>query len=198
MNFASAPDPHLGHALLGIARNALAERLDAPIIPTADHPRLAQAGATFVTLLRSHQLRGCIGSLEAWRPLREDVHENAIAAAFRDPRFPPLSASEFPGIEIEVSLLTTPEPIGGYNEAQIRDQLRPDIDGAILVAGADRHHVRATFLPQVWEQLPEPVEFLRHLKRKAGLPDHYWSSDTRLLRYTVDKWTLTRSNQSVA
>jgi AmmeMemoRadiSam system protein A len=141
-------------------------------------------GATFVTLTEYGNLRGCIGSLEAWRTLAQDVHENALAAAFRDPRFKPLSAEELPITCLEVSLLTPAEPINFTSEADALAQLRPDIDGVIFTAGGRR----STFLPQVWEQLPAPVVFMAHLKQKAGLRANYWGPDVRLERYTVKKW----------
>jgi AmmeMemoRadiSam system protein A len=177
--------PDLGTTLLTLARNAIAARFGLPQASAAvDLPELAKMGATFVTLTQRGELRGCIGSLEAWRPLLDDVQENARNAAFRDPRFEPLSADELPVTRVEVSLLTPPEPLTFTGEADALAQLRPDIDGVIFTAG----HQRSTFLPQVWEQLPEPAEFMAHLKQKAGLPASYWGPDVRLQRYTVTKW----------
>jgi len=173
-----------GRVLLAIARESLAEYfgLEKP----ADHPEpwLAEPGATFVTLRRSGFLRGCVGSLHAYRPLRLDVHANARAAAFSDTRFPPLTRDEFPEVELEVSLLSEPEPLAASSEEEACRVLRPGIDGVILECG----DCRGTFLPQVWEQLPEPHEFLEHLKRKAGLPPGFSHSEMRLWRYTVTKW----------
>lgn len=174
----------LGKTLLVLARNAIAARFGEAPRPTTDLPALHQPGASFVTLTLHGQLRGCIGSLEAWRPLGRDVEENACSAAFRDPRFTPLSAGELPLVGVEVSLLTAPQAMSFANEADALAQLRPGADGVILSAGGHR----ATFLPQVWEQLPEPVAFMRHLKEKAGLPARYWGSDVRLERYQVRKW----------
>lgn len=174
----------LGDTLLGLARNAIAGRFGLPQTVTADHPALHDPGAVFVTLTRNGQLRGCIGSLEAWRPLLKDVQKNAIAAAFRDPRFNPLGADEFPATRVEVSLLTPPQPMTFSSEADALDQLRPGVDGVVFVAGGRR----ATFLPQVWEQLPDPAVFMAHLKQKAGLPAGYWGSDVRIERYGVAKW----------
>mgnify|MGYP000925228888 CR=1 FL=1 len=174
----------LGSALLVTARNAIAKRFGltgSPVEPVAE---LAEPGATFVTLTQAGQLRGCIGSLEAWRPLLTDVEENARNAAFRDPRFQPLGETELAGTRVEVSLLTPAEPLVFRDEAEALAQLRPNIDGVIFSAG--RH--RTTFLPQVWEQLPEPVDFMARLKQKAGLPSNYWGPDVRLERYTVKKW----------
>lgn len=176
--------PDVGETLLALARNAINVRLGQPMTAVADHPALHENGATFVTLTQHGNLRGCIGSLEAWRPLSKDVQENALAAAFRDPRFRPLSADELPGTRVEVSLLKPAEPMSFTSEADALAQLRPEIDGVIFAAG---NH-RATFLPQVWEQLPDPVSFMAHLKKKAGLPADYWGRDIRLERYHVQKW----------
>jgi uncharacterized protein len=176
--------PELGPILLQIARNAIAARLGLPETPTVDHPALQQPGATFVTLTQNGQLRGCIGSLEAHRPLLNDVRENAGNAAFRDPRFHPLQRDEFERTRVEVSLLTPPEALAFRDEAEALAQLRPGIDGVIFSAGQRR----STFLPQVWEQLPEARTFMAHLKQKAGLSADYWGADVRLARYQVKKW----------
>ncbi|MBS1142734.1 MAG: hypothetical protein H6R14_140 [Proteobacteria bacterium] len=174
----------LGPSLLILARNAIAGRFAIAPKPFDDFAALHEKGATFVTLSQRGQLRGCIGSLEAWRPLLQDVQENALAAAFRDPRFMPLSEDEMGITRVEVSLLTPAEPMTFSSEANALAQLRPDIDGVIFSAG--RH--RSTFLPQVWEQLPDPPTFMAHLKQKAGLPADYWGDDVRLERYGVSKW----------
>jgi hypothetical protein len=174
----------LGEALLVRARNAIAARLAQATRVEPAHPALALPGATFVTLTRDGQLRGCIGSLEAHRPLEQDVRANAIAAAFRDPRFAALTVNELPRTRIEVSLLTAPTPLSFSSEADALSQLRPNLDGVILTAG---NH-RGTFLPQVWEQLPEPRQFLANLKQKAGLPANWWSAEVQLQRYEVRKW----------
>jgi len=174
----------LGATLLTLARNAIAERFGQAQSPADDCPELHKPGATFVTLTQHDNLRGCIGSLEAWRPLVQDIHENALAAAFRDPRFEPLRADELPITRVEVSLLTPAQPIFFTSEADALAQLRPEIDGVIFTAGQRR----STFLPQVWEQLPGPASFMAHLKQKAGLPANYWGSDIRLERYGVQKW----------
>ena len=142
---------------------------------------LQKPGACFVTLTLNGQLRGCIGSLEAHRSLGEDLRSNALAAAMRDPRFPPLTAAELPAIRIEVSLLGAPQPLAFTDEADALAKLRPGIDGVILTAGGRR----ATFLPQVWDQLPDPAEFIGRLKQKAGLPANYWGPDVRLATYPV-------------
>lgn len=175
----------LGKALLILARNAIAGHFGLPVTALAtDLPALHEAGATFVTLTQRDNLRGCIGSLEAWRPLLVDVRENALAAALRDPRFVPLSGDELAITRIEVSLLTPPAAIAFGSQAEALASLRPHIDGVIFSAGPRR----STFLPQVWEQLPQPVDFMAHLKQKAGLPANYWGDDVRLERYTVEKW----------
>jgi hypothetical protein len=174
----------LGPALLLRARNAIAAELGQPVRSEPDHPALTSAGATFVTLTQAGDLRGCIGSLEAHRPLERDVRANAVAAAFRDPRFPPLTLAELPRTRVEVSLLTPPQAMNFSDEADALRQLRPNIDGVILIAG----HRRSTFLPQVWEQLPEPRMFMAHLKQKAGLPADWWSTEVKLQRYEVRKW----------
>lgn len=173
-----------GEILTAVARAAICRRLG-EVYVCPDCPDWMDApGAVFVTLTRDGQLRGCIGSLEACRSLRDDLEANACAAAFRDPRFPPLAAEELPNTRVEVSILSQPEAMAFRDEADALAQLRPGIDGVILEYG--RH--RGTFLPQVWEQLPEPSLFMRHLKLKAGLPPDFWSDDLRLSRYTVEKF----------
>lgn len=146
---------------------------------------LQQPGASFVTLNLHGQLRGCIGSLEAWRPLISDVAENAYAAAFRDPRFPPVNDNEFPELEYHISRLNPAEPMQFTSEADLLAQLRPHVDGLIL---EDRGH-RGTFLPAVWDSLPEPGLFWQHLKLKAGLPSDYWSDSLKVSRYTVEEFS---------
>lgn len=141
--------------------------------------------ASFVTLNIAGELRGCIGSLEAWRPLVLDVAENAWSAAFRDSRFAPLRRDEFERLEIHLSLLTSPEELSFESEADLLAQLVPGVDGLILLEGA----LRSTFLPSVWESIPEPQEFLRQLKRKAGLPAGYWSDSLQLSRYRAESFT---------
>ena len=139
-------------------------------------------GASFVTLQINKQLRGCIGSLQTYQPLIKDLVHNAYAAAFSDPRFPPLTQEEFSNIDIHISILSKPEPMQFTSEQNLISQLRPEIDGLIL---SDNGH-RGTFLPSVWESLPEPKLFLSHLKLKAGLPQNYWSDTLTVQRYTVE------------
>jgi AmmeMemoRadiSam system protein A len=143
---------------------------------------LIEPRATFVTLHRNHQLRGCIGVLEAIRPLAEDIAENAFAAAFKDPRFPKLEVDEFKDLEIHLSVLTPAEPVSFTSEQDLLSQLMPGIDGLILKEGFRR----ATFLPSVWETLPKPDQFLRHLKQKAGLAPDYWSDSIQFFRYCTE------------
>jgi AmmeMemoRadiSam system protein A len=174
----------LGSALLSRARNAITADFDMPAQQEPEHAALEQPGATFVTLTQNGNLRGCIGSLEAWRPLDADVRANARAAAFRDPRFNPLSRDELPHTRVEVSLLTQPVPLNFTDEADAICQLRPNVDGMIF----EYHGRRGTFLPQVWESLPEPHEFFAHLKQKAGFAAGFWSPEVKLYRYEVQKW----------
>lgn len=178
------PDELLGQALLVRARNAIAGELGLPTQAEAGHHILHEPGATFVTLTQDGRLRGCIGSLEAWRPLDEDVRANAKSAAFRDPRFPPLARAELELTRVEVSLLTPPAPMHVTDEEDAIRQMQPGIDGMIFECRGRR----GTFLPQVWESLPDPREFLHHLKQKAGLLPDFWSPDVRLYRYEVQKW----------
>lgn len=174
----------LGKVLLQLARQSIVEALGESAQAAPDLPALHENAATFVTLTQAGELRGCIGSLEAHRPLLDDVCANARAAAFSDPRFLPLKHDELARTRIEVSLLSPTDPLFVADEADALARLRPHVDGVILSAGGRR----ATFLPQVWEQLPEPAIFLAHLKQKAGLAANYWSPELRLWRYTVRKW----------
>lgn len=174
-----------GRLLLPIARGAIEARLGlASKAPAQDAPWLREWGACFVTLTQHGALRGCIGTLQAHRPLLSDVQANAVAAALHDPRFTPLQSDELDYTEIEVSLLSPPLPMTFTTEADALAQLRPGVDGVVLEYG---HH-RSTFLPQVWEQLPDVDEFMAQLKRKAGLPADFWAEGLRLQRYTVSKF----------
>ena len=175
----------LGETLLAIARAAIRSELGLGDSMATSHGSLSERAATFVTLRVGNRLRGCIGSVEARRPLGEDVRANAVAAAFNDPRFPPLAAHEFASTAIEVSLLGPSEPIPCTGEDDAVARLQPGIDGVIL--HCDRH--RAIFLPQVWQQLPDPREFLAELMCKAGLPANGWNANVRLARYTVSKFS---------
>jgi len=177
-------EPDFGTLLLRLAREAIGERLGFGMPLPSTTPALREPGATFVTLLHSGDLRGCIGTVSAWRPLAEDVRANAVAAAFQDPRFPPLANDEFSGLAVEVSLLASPVPMSVGDEMSALAQLRPGVDGVVLECGRKR----ATFLPQVWDQLPQPRDFMAALKRKAGLSERYWGPDVRLSRYEVRKF----------
>ncbi|MFO1311181.1 MAG: AmmeMemoRadiSam system protein A [Burkholderiales bacterium] len=174
----------LGPTLIALARNAIERELAVAEEAVRAPGELDRPGATFVTLRSRGELRGCIGTLEAWRPLAEDVRANALAAAFRDPRFPPLRREELVVTAVEVSLLHPSEPVRAPHEDALLALLRPGIDGVVLECARRR----ATFLPQVWEQLPDAREFVRALKRKAGLPEDFWSEDVRISRYGVDKF----------
>ena len=179
-------DPSLdrGTTLLPIARGAIASALGRGVEVDEAAPWLRELGASFVTLTQAGQLRGCIGTLHARRPLLADVKGNAVAAALNDPRFAPLRAIELALTRIEVSLLSPLQAIDFDNQAQALAQLRPGVDGVMLEFG--RH--RSTFLPQVWAQLPTAPEFMAQLKRKAGLPPDFWALGLRLHRYNVHKW----------
>jgi AmmeMemoRadiSam system protein A len=177
-----------GRMLLGLARRSLEEAFQ----PGAGHlwfPStegwLADPGATFVTLFGSAGLRGCVGSVIPNRPLAEDVWENARAAAFRDGRFVPLTAPELPAIRIEVSELSSLEPVPCESREEACEALRPGHDGAVV----EWQQHRGVFLPQVWEHLPEADRFLGELARKAGLAPEFWAPDLRLFRFTVRKWS---------
>lgn len=175
-------DTTLGHALLSRARNAIAGALGLPQRVEPSHPSLARPGATFVTLHRDGQLRGCIGRLEAGEhSLDEDVRRNARRAAFEDPRFAPLVAAEWEGLSVSVSLLGALERIPARTEDEALRLLRPREDGVVL----DWRGRRATFLPQVWGQMADAGEFLAALRCKAGLPAGFWHADVTLSRYRV-------------
>jgi AmmeMemoRadiSam system protein A len=173
-----------GETLLHLARAAIGRELG---FRSHDLPRTAwleEPGATFVTLMLDGQLHGCIGTLEACRPLIDDVCQNAVSSAFRDPRFPPLTKDEFADVLVEVSLLSKPQLISHSSEEEALAQLSPGQDGVIFEYG----HYRSTYLPQVWAQLPDPKSFIANLKSKAGLPASFWSDEVRLSHYTVQKW----------
>jgi AmmeMemoRadiSam system protein A len=178
-----------GSTLLAIARATLERSLLDPSTDARGHtpvePWLLDRGATFVSLHRLTHLRGCVGSLEAVRPLHEDVRRNALAAAFEDSRFAPIEADELDGLTIEVTLLGALEPIHFRSERETLDLLRPRIDGLVLSYGRRR----ATFLPQVWESLPLAAHFLAALKEKAGLERDFWHPSIVLERYTARSWS---------
>ncbi|MDH5378944.1 MAG: AmmeMemoRadiSam system protein A [Gammaproteobacteria bacterium] len=172
------------NALLTIAVRSIQYTLEhreiwSPDISSFSDPGLLEEGASFVTLKKRGELRGCIGSLEAYQALVLDVAKNAHSAAFRDPRFQALSPSELEGLEISISVLTEPEAMEFSSEEEVLKQIRPGVDGLIL---EDDSH-RGTFLPAVWESLPRKEDFWHQLKLKAGLPAHYWSAHLRVFRY---------------
>ncbi|HMQ12375.1 MAG TPA: AmmeMemoRadiSam system protein A [Candidatus Competibacter phosphatis] len=173
-------------ALLEVARTSIRHGLrhgQALEVDPTDYPEtLRPPRATFVTLEIGDQLRGCIGALVARQPLVQDVAAHAFAAAFEDPRFPELRENEFPKLDIHISVLSPPEPLSFSSEDELLAQLRPGVDGLII----QFRHYRATFLPAVWEQLPDPYVFLAQLKQKAGLPLDFWSPELSAERYTAE------------
>ena len=179
----NAADPR-GPVLIAIAREGIADEDGFALRAARPEPWLAAPAATFVTLRLEGELRGCIGSIQALRPLAEDVYANARAAAYRDPRFPPLRAHERDALEVEVSLLSQPEVLAAGTESEAVQRLRPGVDG-VIVRYEDFH---ATFLPQVWENLPDPLLFLSELRVKARLPARFWHPRLALSRYTVEKF----------
>lgn len=170
--------------LIAIAREALG-RGERPQPGHAwDDPWLRGIGACFVTLRLDGELRGCVGTVDARRPLGDDVAHNAFAAAYRDSRFAPVSREEIPRLEVEVSVLGPRARVPASSEEEALAALRPGIDGVYLEYGS----LSATFLPQVWENIPDPLGFLCELRRKAGLPARFWHPDVKLSRYTVEKY----------
>jgi AmmeMemoRadiSam system protein A len=146
---------------------------------------LTDPGASFVTLTKGGQLRGCVGALEAYQPLVEDVCEHAVAAATQDYRFPPVSPQELQDIQIEISRLTKPTRLEYQTPENLAIQLRPGVDGVVIKYG----YQRATFLPQVWEKLPDPVSFLNQLCRKMGAPADFWRKNMlEVLIYSVEEF----------
>ncbi len=177
--------------LIELARQALELGVGGEPLPELDleslPPRLQAPGASFVTLTKRGALRGCIGSLEPYRPLAEDVRQHAVAAALNDYRFPRLQPEELPEITLEISCLTLPQPLEYDRPEELPTLLRPHTDGVVLRDGSRR----ATFLPQVWEKLPDPAEFLNHLCRKMGLPPDSW----RLRKLTVEIYQVEKIHQ---
>lgn len=171
------------HLLLTVAKASIEHGLHrhGPLAldPAAFPPALREPWAAFVTLHHQGRLRGCIGTLEATHPLVCAVARFAWHAAFQDTRFAPLEAEELRELDIHISILSPPVPLHFESETDLLAQLQPGADGLLIEAGP--YH--ATFLPSVWETLPEKTDFLRHLKRKAGLSPDYWSRDLRASRY---------------
>ena len=180
-----SPDrPHLpGADILQLARGSIDYgflhgrplRVDLAGLPLV----LTEPAATFTTLRLDEKLRGCCGTLEAIRPLAEDVAHSAFQAAFRDTRFDPVRRDEMGRVRLEVSVLSSPETMTVTSETDLLERLVPGEDGLIIVQGIHR----ATFLPKVWETLPDPRQFLAQLKLKCGLPTSYWSDQLAFLRY---------------
>ena len=175
--------------LLELARTSIREGLETgrpkPVKPEDWPEALLAKRASFVTLHSpDDSLRGCIGAIQAEQPLVQDVSDHAYAAAFQDPRFPPLKAEELQGIHLDISVLTVPEPMGIASEADLLDRLTPGEDGLILEDGPNR----STFLPAVWSSLKTPEIFVRELKRKAGLGPYYWSPTIRFRRYRTESF----------
>jgi AmmeMemoRadiSam system protein A len=176
--------------LLTLAREAVdhaARGQDPPAVDKENVPRdLLRDGASFVTLNRDGRLRGCIGSLEARRPLVLDVQQNAVGAATRDPRFPSVRPEELDDLTIEISVLSLPEPLQYDSVEDLCNKLRPSVDGVVV----ERGWHRATFLPQVWEKLTDRHQFLQRLSLKAGLaPDAYTRGDLNVYTYQVEKFS---------
>ncbi len=179
---------HLGKLLLAMARNAIAAELgegdfnEPSLAPDTQTHLLEKKMGVFVTLHHRGELRGCIGTLEPVMSLAKEVVENARHAAFHDPRFPALTQKEFLEIDMEISVLTPPRTMDYTEPEDLKKKLKPGIHGVIL----EKHGAKATFLPQVWDQLPEPDVFLEHLCRKAGLSSHAWKeSDITIQTYTA-------------
>ncbi len=178
----------VGTELLRLARYSIehgfAHREPLPVDCGALPGVLTEPAATFTTLRFQRQLRGCCGTLEAVRPLAEDVTYSAFQAAFRDPRFDPVGKHEVDAIRLEVSVLSPLESIRVGDEADLLRRLKPGIDGLVIVANG----TRATFLPKVWEMLPDPQQFLAALKAKCGLADDYWSERLEFQRYRTKSY----------
>jgi AmmeMemoRadiSam system protein A len=171
-----------GRILVSIARESIARGPEAACARPDEW--LRERAATFVTLRADGELRGCIGTVDAHRELAEDVAHNAHAAAYRDPRFPPVRRGECDGLQVEVSVLSPRTSLPVASEADALAALRPGTDGVVL----EYRELRATFLPQVWENLPDALDFLSELRRKASLPQRFWDPEVRLWRYTVEKY----------
>ncbi len=174
-----------GDVLLGLARGAIVEHLGGPAVEVPREPWLEEKGAAFVTLRKGPELHGCIGTIEAIRPLGRTVMRNAVLAAEEDPRSPPLPASEVDDVKIEVSVLTPAERLDVATEDEAIAAVVPGVDGVILSAGGRR----GVFLPQVWGSIPEPRAFFRALKEKAGLPGHGWPRGMIVERFHVEKFS---------
>ena len=173
-----------GQILIALARDSLRAAFGDPPSAPASEPWLVGRGATFVTLRKAGRLRGCVGTIEPYRSLADDVRSNACAAAFSDPRFEPLARDELDDVSIEVAELTPTEELPVRSEKDAMSAIRPGVDGVLIASGRRR----GTFLPQMWEQLPDVHEFFMHLKLKAGFSPDEWPSDTKVWRYQARKY----------
>ena len=174
-----------GRILVGLAREAIHAGAEGGWSRREwEEEWLRATAASFVTLRDAGELRGCIGTVDAHRALGDDVAHNAHAAAYRDPRFAPLAEHERDRLEVEVSVLSARMPLAVASEAEAARALRPNLDGVVL----EYDSFRATFLPQVWESLPDPIDFLAELRRKARLPARFWHPRLKVSRYTVEKY----------
>ena len=170
------------HALVELARGAIAERFGAAPASVPAEAWLEEKRAVFVTLTLGGALRGCVGQLEPRFSLAEAVRHAAQAAAFRDERFLPLAADELPRVAVEISVLSPLEPLPADSEAEALAAVRPGVDGLVLRCGGRS----GVFIPEMWKQLPDARDFLFHLKRKAGLPGELWTPGTHLERFTAE------------
>ncbi len=179
-------DADEGGQLTWLAARTVRQRLLGldPAAPPPTRPALLAPGASFVTLTRAGQLRGCIGTLRPVRPLYQDVSANTVRA-MRDPRLAPVDVTDWPELDVSVSVLTTPQPLAVEDRAALLDVLRPGVDG-LLITDGDR---RATFLPAVWEKLPDPVRFLDQLLVKGGWAAGSWPRDLWVGRYRAVEFT---------
>ncbi len=178
------PPIDAARTLLPIARASIATQLGKNHPADESAAWLREQGASFITLNLEKKLRGCIGSLRAHRALLDDIKANAQAAAFKDPRFKPLTVDEYESIEVEISLLSALNALTFTNETSALAQLQPHVHGVIFEYG--HHH--STFLPQVWDSFNDPVIFMATLKQKAGLPPNFWEPGVKLHTYTVAKF----------
>lgn len=186
MTTRSSLSEELRSMLLKVAHDSIVHGLDQhqalPVDPEQYPPELRKPQAVFVTLMSEADLRGCVGVMESTQPLVVNVAQYAYAAAFNDSRFPPLARGEMEGLHIAISLLSALEPVTCASEEELLRKIRPGVDGLLLEDGL----CRGTLLPAVWEDIPEPREFLRRLKLKAGMRAHEWSPTMRVHRYTTE------------
>ena len=182
--------PEEQKTLIHLAREAIEYRVKGETLPALDQSslpfHLREQGASFITLTVHGQLRGCIGALEPYQPLADDVREHAVAAALEDPRFPPVQLNELNGIKIEVSRLTRPIPLDYKDADDLLSKLHPNVDGVIVRDATGRH---ATFLPQVWEKIRNPADFMDNLCHKLGVGHNSWRSrHFDVLTYQVEEF----------